>query len=181
MTEKIITDLARIAALAEQNWSDNWNFRAFLKLEVSPSTLDKVAFDITHKVSNAIDCIECGNCCREVYPHMTEKDIERLRSGLSKKQSALLNEIKQEGDRKVFCSSPCPLLEGDRCTAYQVRPDDCREYPHLDKPDFLGGSIGFIENYRVCPIVFNVWNQLKSSFHYDSKIDYIGDSDPEAD
>ena len=169
-----------IASLAEPHWADNWNFRAYLQRNVHPVKIDEKAIETYLEVSSQIDCTSCGNCCREIYPHMTPADTTRLATGLGKSEVTLLKMTTQEDqETRVFCDRPCPLLKENKCTAYEIRPDDCREYPHLHKRDFLGGSIGTIENYGTCPIVFNTYKRLKSSFNYDPTVDYIGDSDPE--
>jgi Fe-S-cluster containining protein len=103
-----------------------------------------------------------------------------MAEGLKVTRKDFLKQTKSVDDGCVsFKSQPCPMLRENKCTVYQFRPRDCREYPHLDKPDFLAGSIGTIENYGTCPIIFNLYNRLKLSFAYDPAIDYIGDTDPE--
>jgi Fe-S-cluster containining protein len=171
------TDLAVISSLAEPHWGDNWNFRAYLQQSVDPLKLDDTGRSLSREIAAKIDCLECGNCCRTIQPHLTPDDVLRLRAAATGVEGGLVD----AGDGlQVFQKMPCPLLDGNKCTAYGQRPDDCRGYPHLDKPDFLGGTIGFIENYGTCPIVFNTLNHLKTLFAYDPAKDYIGDRDPEA-
>ena len=180
MTASPDINLALIASRAEPDWADNWNFRAYLQQSVNPAEIDRVAMTLNTEVSGAIDCTQCGNCCREVYPFMLPADVSRLAEGLGESESALLSRMTPAEDGTVvFCQRPCPMLKEDKCTVYAHRPDDCREYPHLHKSDFLGGSIGVIENYGTCPIVFHVYNRMKTSFAYDASKDYIGDTDPE--
>ncbi len=175
-------DLKSIAEKAEANWADNWNFRSFLQHEIDPVVIDETVQELNRTVSAAIDCTVCANCCRELQPHLEEKDVWRVASALnlSVMQTKKRHLVKDPDRSYRFSTKPCPLLSGTKCSIYQARPTDCSEYPHLNKADFLGGSIGVIENYRVCPIVFNVYEQLKTKFHYDHAVDYIGDSDPEA-
>ena len=173
-------NLPLIASLAEPHWGDNWNFRAYLQLEVDPVEIDDAAAEIYADVAAKIDCTKCGNCCREVYPFLSSADESRLVEGLMNSGRAIPALQSEGGDeRRTFCAKPCPMLEGDRCSVYEFRPDDCRNYPHLDRPDFLGGSVGFIENYGTCPIVFHVYSRMKAKFSYDPSRDYVGDNDPE--
>jgi Fe-S-cluster containining protein len=173
-------DLQLIASLAEPHWADNWNFRAYLQQHVLPDRIDEVAHKTYREVSALIDCTECGQCCREVYPYLSASDVRVLADGLAA-VGQVLPPLQDDQDTglKVFCSKPCPLLKQNRCSAYASRPDDCRSYPHLDKPDFLAGSIGFIENYGTCPIVFHTYSRMKTQFSYDPATDYIGDANPE--
>ena len=177
---KLETSIPVIASLAEPHWADNWNFRAYLQQEVDPGDIDRKVHEINTRVSAAIDCTKCGNCCREIHPNMTSQDLSQLTAGLGLKESDLDSKIRVEADgTAVFCESPCPMLKENKCTVYQHRPDDCREYPHLHKPDFLGGSVGVIENYGTCPIIFNVYRELKKSFSYNPENDYIGETNQE--
>ena len=181
MKNQIETDLVVIASNAEPHWSDNWNFRSYLKQNIDSVEIDRVALKITAEVSAKIDCTTCGNCCREVYPFMTAEDIDLLAEGTGKPRSEILAQTKIEDDLRVFCQAPCPMLKQNKCSVYRHRPVDCREYPHLDKSDFISRSIGHIQNYGTCPIVYNVLGQMKDCFSYDAQVDYIGDSDPEVD
>ncbi|KPA10890.1 Fe-S-cluster oxidoreductase, partial [Candidatus Magnetomorum sp. HK-1] len=58
-------------------------------------------------------------------------------------------------------TTPCPFLKNNNCSIYGYQPDSCRYYPHLHKDEFAARTIGVIENYEVCPIVFNVFERLK--------------------
>lgn len=179
MKDHLETDLKTIASLAEPHWADNWNFRAFLQQEVDPVRLDTVVHEVNKDVSARIDCTTCGNCCREVYPHFDPPDVTRLAKGLAISEEELKKLMRPEDDGTLaFCQRPCPLLADNKCSAYAHRPADCRLYPHLDQEDFLGLSIGIIENYGTCPIIFNVYGRLKTMFPYDPARDYIGDTDP---
>ena len=174
------TDIRVIAAAAEPAWADNWNFRSYLMTQVPADVIDQTVFAINAEVAAAIDCTTCGNCCREIFPLMTGEDASRMATGLGETEEEFQTRVKPaEFGAVTFKCQPCPMLKDNKCQAYEFRPRDCREYPHLDKPDFLAGSIGTIENYGTCPIIYNVYNRLKTAFTYDPATDYIGDQDPE--
>jgi Fe-S-cluster containining protein len=169
-----------IAASAEPTWADNWNFRSYLFQNVPSELVDQTVHTLNKEISSKIDCTKCGHCCREIQPFMDANDIAQMAEGLKETSEKILAQTKPEDHNCVsFLKKPCPMLKDNKCTVYQFRPRDCQEYPHLDKPDFLAGSVGTIENYGTCPIVFNVYNRLKTAFSYDPNIDYIGDSNPE--
>ena len=174
-------NLATIAERAFERWGDNWNFRAYLRKNVEPAMLDATVHRLNDSVSAQIDCTTCGNCCREVHPHLIPSDVTRLAQHLQIPDAALAEKhlSPDEYGEHVFNRKPCPMLCGNRCTVYEARPTDCRGYPHLHQPDFLARSIMVIENYRVCPIIFNVYEALKEEFAYDPAVDYIGDEEQE--
>lgn len=49
---------------------------------------------------------------------------------------------------------------------YKSRPEDCRSYPHKHKSDFLSRTLGFIDNYEICQIVYNLFEQLKEELGF---------------
>ena len=61
----------------------------------------------------------------------------------------------------VMRERPCPFLKDNRCSVYEYRPDNCRNYPYLDKPDFTARTLSMIGRLSECPAVFEVWEELK--------------------
>jgi Fe-S-cluster containining protein len=61
----------------------------------------------------------------------------------------------------ILKGKPCKFLRNKKCTIYSSRPFDCRSYPHLHKKDFTFRLFAVLNNYSVCPIVFNVYEELK--------------------
>jgi len=169
------TNLGIIAKLAPKRWAENWQFRDYLRAKVDPAQIDAVAIRLSREVSAAIDCRECGNCCRSIQPGLEVEDIAAVAEavGLSNKsfdEQFLMNDP-EGAEVKVFNCLPCPMLEGNLCKVYAFRPRDCREYPHLDKSDFLGNAIAVIENYRICPIVVNVYEKMKGELGFVPPVD----------
>jgi Fe-S-cluster containining protein len=171
------TDLKILEKKSRERWADNWNFRAYLKQNIDPHVLDKTVHQYNAEISKQIDCLQCTNCCHQIHPHLTDSDVNRVAHSLqlSVQDFMKANLEHDEYDEYVFRVKPCPMLQGAHCRVYEARPDDCRSYPHLHKAHFLERSIMVIENYRICPIVFNVYEKLKTAFSYDPKCDYIGD------
>ncbi|MFZ4394680.1 MAG: YkgJ family cysteine cluster protein [Kiritimatiellia bacterium] len=67
----------------------------------------------------------------------------------------------EDGDL-TFNRRPCPFLSENRCRVYEHRPDTCRSYPHLQKKEFVFRLTQAVGNCSVCPIVFNVYERLKT-------------------
>ena len=175
------TNLEVIVRLSVERWADNWNFRAYLKKYESSELIDIVVHRLNDEISPQIDCTKCANCCECISPHLTDFDISRAASSQKILGEEFAKQYLQPDDEgeQVFRTMPCPFLKDLKCEIYRDRPADCRSYPHLHEPDFLQYSISTIENYAVCPIIFNVYERLKLEFNYDPKVDFISDEDQE--
>jgi Fe-S-cluster containining protein len=163
----MILDLDTIKRLGEKNHNDNFRFRSFLKSRDS-KRLDNTVHDLFDFYSSNIDCTKCGNCCAVLKPMIDSKDIKALAQLTGQKPHDFKIEFteKDEDGDMHFKSLPCPFLLDKKCTVYDSRPYDCKSYPHLHKKDFLSRLFGVIDNYSNCPIVFNVYEELKLKFHF---------------
>jgi len=162
----IITDLNYIRKMGTKRENENLEFRTFLKtLDMASRDIDAIVHRINNEVTSRIDCTECANCCKEIYMSMDEQDIVNFAEGLNISAEQLITQflVKDESDPSIMeiANLPCPFLKNNRCTNYNHRPKDCRSYPHLHKKDFIFRLFGVISNYGRCPIVFNVFEQLK--------------------
>lgn len=165
---KIETDLKKIRETAKKKEDQNWKFRSFLiGYDIEVEELDSVVHRLLEEVYKEIDCTACGNCCREISPVLEQEDIQRLSQGLAMSPESFKKRFLVKNDRNysegfVFNKKPCPFLKGNLCSHYELRPEACRSFPHLHKEEFVFRLIGVVENYGVCPIVFNVYEQLKA-------------------
>jgi len=167
----IETNLEKIKEAAEKKCDENWHFRSFLKgrdkkIDISIEELNFIVYELFERVSIKIDCTACGNCCRELSPTLKQDDIKRLSQGLeisSEEFTARFLVEKEENlsDKFIFRQKPCPFLKGNLCSHYELRPKECKSFPHFHKKDFVFSLIRVIQNYAICPIVFNVYEALK--------------------
>jgi Fe-S-cluster containining protein len=58
-------------------------------------------------------------------------------------------------------ATPCRYLCGSSCSIYAQRPESCADFPHLYRAHFMFRRLTW-EHYTLCPIVFNVIEQLLS-------------------
>lgn len=167
----LITDLDRIAALAQARQNDNRAFAHYVEImwtrEKRPTAeLDALVDAIAAQVVPHIDCTACANCCRAIPVGLAPDDIPPLAEALDLPPEDV---IARYVDRKngarvyewgVFRCSPCAFLEGNLCALYADRPQSCRDYPAFT-PDFRWLIDEFISGMDRCPIVFNVIERLK--------------------
>ena len=160
---KIEQNIDRIRALAREMDEENWHFRAFLK-GCNASELDRKVHRLQREFASRIDCTTCANCCKEVSPILSQTDVMRLSEylgiGISDFSERYLKPSK-DADRHRIRERPCPFLRKNRCTVYEARPDACRSFPHLHKKDFISRTIQVVTNCHICPIVINVFEELK--------------------
>jgi hypothetical protein len=163
----MILDLATIKQLGKKNLEANYRFRSFLKWKDS-KRIDHTVHELFEFYSLKIDCTTCGNCCAILQPQILPKDLKVLTLATNKTNADFKKEyiiLDEDGDMR-FKSSPCPFLENKKCTVYDQRPTDCKSYPHLQKKDFTTRLLGVINNYSICPIVFNVFEDLKQALKF---------------
>jgi uncharacterized protein len=159
---KIETNLIRIRTLSRKKERENWEFRTFLKGEITSKMLDSVVHRLYQEIVAEIDCTDCANCCREITPVLEQEDIEAFAQGLRILPKELTDKYMLKNEKGFsFSQAPCQFLHEKRCTNYGARPKDCQSYPHLHKDDMMSRLMGVVENYCICPIVFNVYEGLK--------------------
>ncbi len=160
----MITDLKEIARIAESKDDENWKFRTFLKnYHIKIEELDSIVHELYNQITEKIDCTKCANCCKQIKPVLSLNDIDRLSKsiGLPVQQFKKQFLKKDEDGDYTFNESTCPFLKRNLCSQYDFRPNACRSFPHLHKQKFVFRLIQVINNYSICPIVFNVYELLK--------------------
>lgn len=161
---KMETDLTKIKDQAREREDENWEFRTFLK-GYEGKNLDSMVHKLVKKFTDSIDCTTCGNCCKEIQPILKQADIEILSKSLNISPIQFKKEFvhkDQDGD-EVFLQLPCPFLKDNKCIHYESRPAACKSFPHIHKKHFTTRLIGVMHNYPICPVVFNVLEELKNN------------------
>lgn len=168
--EDLVTAPKQVERLAEKREDENWAFRDWIKIEFDfdDERLMSVVRELSDEITARIDCTQCANCCRKTATLVSEEEIERMANALGMTvaafQEAYLEWDEDSGGRWQL-PAPCPLLEGNLCRVYEARPTSCREYPNLHN-DFRAASISRINNTFICPIVFNVVEEMKYALRW---------------
>lgn len=132
-----------------------------------PADLDQVMMKLHYEAFERINCLDCANCCKNISPFLTDKDIQRIAKYLRMKPSDFVGNylIEDEENDFVFRESPCPFLMKDNCCSiYEVRPRACREYPHTDRKRFVQILDLTLKNSFICPAVFEIIEELHSVY-----------------
>ena len=167
---KIETDLAKIKKVSKLKEEENFKFRSFLKWQ-EPDEIDALVHKLYEDVLEHIDCTECANCCIELETCFNRNELVKLTEHLDIDADEFIKTSTKSdalGDNEQFIlkSTPCQFLKDKKCTIYEVRPEECNSYPYLHKEDFISRLLGVIQNYEICPIVYNVYEHLKIRLNF---------------
>lgn len=162
--KEVITNLEKIKQLAAERESENDAFRTFLKAKDSKK-IDSVVHALNDAISPEIDCTQCGNCCKSLLISVTKKETERLAGLLQTSITETKAKYIEEGEsgNMLLNKIPCHFLEGTKCSIYENRFADCREFPHLHQNNFTSRLFSMMMHYGTCPIIFNVLEELKTA------------------
>jgi Fe-S-cluster containining protein len=167
---EIELDLNIIKRNSEIREEENFEFRSFLKGQDS-GKIDEIVHQLYEEVLEHIDCTKCANCCIELETCFTKEEINSLTKNLNIDKNEFIRQSTkpdQFGDKDKYYlnSKPCQFLTDKKCTVYELRPEECNSYPYLHKNNFNSRLIGVIENYEICPIVYNVYELLKQEMNF---------------
>ncbi len=171
MTFPPVTDLNEIRRLSVARHD---TFEALAEAIEFDDTLPDDALDalveaVAAPIVAAIDCKQCGNCCRSLDVCLVPADLEPLSQALHIPLSEVKTHYvdraagKAQGEWALMPAHPCPLLRGNLCSIYEHRPLACRLYPQFT-PDFRYNLEDTIEGAAFCPIIYNVLDALVERF-----------------
>ena len=161
-------NIEKISRISKQKENENYRFRSFLKGQDSDK-VDEIVHRLNKEIVEDINCADCGNCCKELRPGLTESEIVKLSKIENLSQKNFVTSFTEQDEMensKYLKDTPCKYLEDKKCIIYIERPEDCKSYPHIHKEDFNSRTLGVIQNYGICPIVFNVFERLKNEMRF---------------
>src|SRR3984893_5967821 len=102
--------LQRIKVLSQENKTEHYDFRAWLK-NYAPGGIDDVVKALSQKYFALIDCKECANCCRELELEFTDPELHTIAKSMEQSIDEFKKRFVVEGIMK-----PCPALKGNLCS-----------------------------------------------------------------
>ena len=137
-------------------------YKQFLQRADKNKVLKKLP-ELNDEAFAKIDCLQCGNCCKNYSPRFKTTDIKRISKHLRMKEGTFINtylNLDTDGDY-VAKTAPCPFLGDDNyCSIYEERPGDCARYPYTNEDVLLKRPQLTQKNSTVCPIVHYVLEKL---------------------
>jgi Fe-S-cluster containining protein len=165
----MLTDLVQIRRLGQQKRDENSRFRAYLRNHRhSDRRLRRFGEDIEAQ----IDCTTCANCCRVSEVEITDRDIDKLAKFLGMTREEFIRDSTQQAESGELIlkrtDAGCVFLEGNLCSVYEARPQNCANFPHLVRGT---GSIvsrmwQLVERAEYCPIVYNWMEKVKEDIGF---------------
>ncbi len=151
-----------IADWQKQSADHQKQYKQFLQRADKNKVLKKLPH-LHEEAFEKIDCLQCGNCCKNYSPRFKTPDIKRISRHLKMKESVFIEtylRLDSDGDY-IAKTAPCPFLdENNYCGIYDERPSDCARYPYTDEDVLLKRPQLTQKNSTVCPIVHYVLERL---------------------
>lgn len=164
-------DVEEIERLCKEKVDENYRFRGFLKCQNS-ERVDRIVSRLYKDIAAQINCIECANCCKKLKTAVSLTEIEHLASleNISPEEfTARFTEKDDFDGKRSLKDLPCKYLINNKCTIYANRPNICKSYPHIHQPGFTSRTFDIIEYAEICPIVYNVFENLKAELGFQCK------------
>ncbi len=146
-TNNIQISMSKKASPYENAFKES--FYSHFKLELGDISRFADLGELTEAISQAI------------YYYNNQRIHTKLKMSPIKFKEQYLVQDDEAPDKFRFNRLPCPFLRCNLCTTYEHRPQDCRSFPHLHMRDFTSRLWEVVENYSICPLVFNVYEYLK--------------------
>jgi hypothetical protein len=129
-----------------------------------PKELDVYADILDRAVWKEVDCLACSNCCRNMTPTYTFKDLQRISKHLNMTIKAFKEKwlYKNREGEWMNKTTPCQFLDRktNMCNIYAIRPADCAEFPHLTKKKVTEYIHVHKQNVQHCPATFKFVEKL---------------------
>tara|TARA_B100000809_G_scaffold164322_1_gene161675 strand:- start:62 stop:532 length:471 start_codon:yes stop_codon:yes gene_type:complete len=149
-------NLKTIAETAVNKEVDNRSFANYLK-EQNVEKIDEIAQRLAKDFTDKIDCVACGSCCNNLRPIATTEELRKF---------VVEEKIEEYRYLERFSCKNLDSNDSKKCTVYLDRPQECRDFPYMDRDNFAKRTIGILQNYKICPIVFNTYESLKDELNW---------------
>jgi len=149
------------------------SFRSFItRLEKSRHAgINKLAENIEKEVWQEVQCLSCANCCKKMTPTLNAADKKRIANYLGISTEAFTEKYleydKKEKDWRMQ-KQPCMFLDlkTNKCGIYEIRPLDCRGFPHLTKKPMKTFMYIHKQNIEYCPATYRFVEKMMDRIEF---------------
>jgi len=173
-----IPDSSQVRDIAKQAEDSNYRFRDYLKRHADEDELDSQFLQLHMELFASYDCSNCRNCCKEYVTGVYDYEADQIAGYLRITRQEFTDRYvedepgelaSEDGPRMFLIGQPCCFLADDNsCQIKECMPSDCREFPHTNKPDRLASMLSIVHFASVCPVVFEMLEQLKKLYRFKS-------------
>ena len=148
--------------MAAERRDENDVFRQFL-MQISAEELDEMTSRLNQEIEAQIDCTTCGACCQQLMINVDDTHADGAANHLNISRKQFDERYVEKGSHGMMLMNtiPCHFLCEKKCTIYDHRFEECRDFPGLHRPGIQSRLFATMIHYGMCPIVFNVMEQLK--------------------
>lgn len=167
-TKRIEPD--QVERSAKRKEKENLRFRSFLKKRADPKELDRQFLELHRRISPLYECSRCRNCCKLLHGTIPEWEIDRDAAHLGMTREELIEKHLEPGGCGEWTEKHLPcgfLMENGDCRLGDCRPDGCKDFPYTDQPDRLSGLYSVLNAVSVCPVAYEIFEELKQIYDFD--------------
>lgn len=131
-----------------------------------PKDLLQKVKEVDKEVWQEINCTACANCCKTMTPTWKKSEIKRAAAFVGMDYKTYFDKyikVDEDNGDLVNKSLPCQHLDfkTNLCKIYEVRPNDCRHFPHFIRKDFTDQVQVYTDNMPRCPATLLMVEKLK--------------------
>lgn len=160
--------MLEVKEISEEKIDENYRFRTFLKIHADEKILDRQFKKLHNKYFKDMDCRKCRNCCKKIGISMSEDELNSICQHYNLDSNRLKNKVLKEKYGE-YVANPCPFLNKDNsCQIEECLPKSCQDYPYTNKEERLYSLLTVVNNSRVCPVVYQILEDLKEIYNFRS-------------
>lgn len=140
--------------------------------DIVPEDMPALVAEADAEAWKEVQCLSCANCCKTMTPTWNRADVMRVSKHLGMTPKTFIEQWlykEPETGDWVNKSQPCQFLDltTNMCTVYEIRPKDCKEFPHHNKKPFDLYNDTFAGNVTRCPATYELVSRLKKKIERD--------------
>lgn len=160
-------DIKKLNKYGKLKEEENFLFRQFLKENADSEKLDKQFKELHEKYFKIMDCSKCLNCCKKLGSTFTKEEFDKICEKFNLDKEKFIKKYFKEENKYIL--KPCLFLKDKKCMLDKNKPLACKEYPFTNKKDRLFSLYSIIDNSKICPVVYEILEELKDIYNFKRK------------
>lgn len=163
-------DIKDIERLGKKKEKENLRFREYLKRTADSDILDKQFKELHEKYFKEYDCSKCRNCCKKCGLIVNDEELTNICKHLDIDKNKFIRKYIKDSHTDyeyTFKHKRCDFLtSNNECLLECIKLKCCIDYPYTDKEERLFSMYGIIENTKICPVVYEIIEELKNIYNF---------------